>query len=164
MQATLRGFQRQQAARRKDEDQPSERSGYWFRDVSVPAPDNLPSDHDRVDEPLPDSVSRAGEFDLDAGRPVHSPAAVSRALDPEHPMQSSGIPDAAPPPVSIVEPSTGRRHPIPSADGDRPDRHLTGDAMMRFASRRLDPNQSVEAAWAQAVTEAAAEDAEATRP
>jgi len=139
MLATLRVFQRIQVARRKDEAQPSERSGYWFRDVSVPAPEEAGAAvaDSEQDDPMHRETAPAAT----------SPASAARGNEPMHREPS--------PPA----PSPGNA--IPDGDNPLPDRMLTGDATMRFASRRLDPNQTTDAAWARAVADAAAEEAAA---
>jgi len=80
MQATLRSLQKLQAARRKAEEQPSERAGYWFRDVSVPAPESLP--------PSPGLTRGSDPVD----DPTLDPSACPRAPAPGHPMQSNEAP------------------------------------------------------------------------
>ena len=85
--AMRRDFQRQQAARRKDEDEPSERAGYWFRDVSVPAPEGVPADRGPVGD-----ISREATGILPED-PIHheEPARTSR----HDPMQSGNARPAA---------------------------------------------------------------------
>ena len=240
-QAMRRDFQRQQAARSKDEDQPSERAGYWFRDVSVPegghtpgrmahrvmtrwqgpgrstrgpAPGHLtrgtPCKADkprrlarratqRTGHPDPRYPSplrgktpyavrnrpgRRGTTACRAETPRLPPRPAARTAcrparhlqrpgcgNPAHSLpRGTGPGDEAAAPAGATTASgppgvaaARRVNPMPSEEHDLPDRMMTGDAVMRFASRRLDPGQSVEAAWAQAEAEAAAEEAEAAR-
>jgi len=154
MQTLLRGLHQAQALRLKAEEKPSERAGWWFRDASVPEPaaqDAAPEQRDPMPGGAPAALDPAGAR-RDAGPSRRGPMDVSRAPDPGAPAAGGTAARAT------------RQHPIHREPDDLWEHVQSGDAMARFASRRLDPNQSVEDAWAQAAAEAAAEDALASTP
>ena len=132
----LTRLERRQTARRKAEEIPTERAGYWFKDISVPLPPENPPPREQW------TTERS-----EAHRPPDATADANAGNDPMH--HETPVPAAATREVSLG-----------AAEASQPGAHvLSGDALYRFASRRLDPNRSDAEIWAQCDAEAAVEQA-----
>ena len=162
----LRGLERRQTARRKAEDTPTERAGYWFKDISVPLPPENPPPPDQwpgdslAAQPAPLPGPPAATAPAEAEPAEAAPIAAATKNTSNHPIhrdapvqaEAADHPDQGPVPRTVA-----------AAPGDMPgyDRHhhMSGGALYRYASRRLDPNQTDAEIWAQCAAEAAAEQA-----
>ena len=154
----LSGLERRQTARRKAEEIPTERAGYWFKDISVPLPSENPPPPDQWPGdslaahnapalyPEPPAAAAPAEAAPAAAEPENNDNNPLHRGAPDQ-AEAAGPPDQGPPPRGD-RPSFDRSHA------------MSGDALYRFASRRLDPNQTDADIWAQCEAEAAAEQAE----
>ena len=156
----LRGLERRQTARRKAEDTPTERAGYWFKDINVPLPPENPPPPDQwpgdslAAQPAPHTEPPAATAPAEAKPADAAPIAAATKNTSNHPIHRDA-------PVQAEAADHPDQEPVPR--GERPsfDRshHMSGGALYRFASRRLDPNQTDAEIWAQCAAEAAAEQA-----
>ena len=115
------------------------------------------------DQPEPSSAERAthGADTVPLPRTAPAPHSADQA-DPRHARSARANPKPA---VHTPHPGVARTSPVPHqpepTKAQRPDGVLehpqAGDALARFASRRLDPDVSVGAEWFRALDDAAAD-------
>ena len=154
-----RRLERARKLRLKEEETPSERSGYWFRDASVPGP---------PPPPLPEATAEDSQKPMHQNAPapdVTAPAAARQfnpmpsepkaAPQPNAPAIAAAPAVAAAPAIAAAPARPAPGQPLPSFAAP-PSHPARAEAAPRLGARLLDPG---EPKAIRAMAEAAAKDA-----